>query len=87
MATQEKKTGKLFDQQEEEDDGKSKAKERGTKDDWESLKVVLESLPALKQRVLHKLRALRDKDPDAERQKISRQAQADYRREQKKARK
>ena len=36
-----------------------KAKERGAKDDWEALKIVLDQNPALKQRVLHKMRDLR----------------------------
>ena len=31
----------------------------GARDDWEALKIVLDSLPSLKQRVLHKLRELR----------------------------
>ena len=33
----------------------------GARDDWEALKIVLDSLPSLKQRVLHKLRELRNK--------------------------
>ena len=35
-------------------------KERGANDDWEALKIILDELPSLKQRVLHRLRELKD---------------------------
>lgn len=34
--------------------------ERGTKDDWETLKVILDQSPSLKQRVFYKIRELRN---------------------------
>lgn len=34
--------------------------DRGAKDDWEAIKIVLDSLPSLKQRVLHHIRSMRD---------------------------
>lgn len=37
-----------------------KEMDRGAKDDWEAIKIVLDSLPSLKQRVLYHIRAMRD---------------------------
>ena len=54
--------------------------DRGAKDDWEALKVVLDELPSLKQRVLHKLRELQKRKTDAD-IKVSRREQKDYLRE------
>lgn len=56
------------------------AMDRGAKDDWEALKVVLDELPSLKQRVLHKLRELQKRKTDAD-IKVSRREQKDYLRE------
>ncbi len=36
-------------------------KDNGARDDWEALKIVLDRLPSLKQRVLHRLRELKNK--------------------------
>ncbi len=60
------------------------AKERGAKDDWEALKIILDGLPSLKQRVLHKLRELVHKNRSEVDKKISAQAQQNYIRELKK---
>lgn len=70
------------------EDGKQKEhkKERGSKDDWEALKIVLDELPALKQRVLHRMRALIKKNEEADK-KISKKATQAYLREMKKSRK
>ncbi|MBP6218099.1 MAG: hypothetical protein KA436_05900 [Oligoflexales bacterium] len=38
----------------------TRARERGTTDDWETIKVVLDQVPALRQRVMFKLRELRN---------------------------
>jgi hypothetical protein len=40
-------------------DRKLTLSERGTKDDWETLKVILDSMPSLRARVLFKLKDLR----------------------------
>ena len=54
--------------------------DRGAKDDWEALKIVLDELPSLKQRVLHKLRELKKRKSDGD-IKVSRKEQKDYLRE------
>lgn len=34
-------------------------KERGSKDDWEALAIIMDEMPSLKQRVLHKIREIK----------------------------
>lgn len=53
--------------------------ERGASDDWEAIKLILDGLPSLKQRVLHKLRALKNKED--EQTVFSKKEQKDYKRE------
>ena len=53
---------------------------KGAKDDWEALKILLDGMPSLKQRVLHKLRELKARGSDAD-IKVSRKARQDYMRE------
>jgi hypothetical protein len=36
-----------------------KGKDRGARDDWEALQIVLQNHPTLRMRVLHRLRALK----------------------------
>ncbi len=68
------------------DKRKEISKERGAKDDWEALKIILDNLPSLKQRVLHKLRELVHKNNEVDK-KISQQAKQSYLRELKKSKK
>lgn len=53
---------------------------RGAKDDWEALKIVLEDLPSLRQRVLHKLRDLKNKKARDNTVKISAREQREMNR-------
>lgn len=41
-------------------------KSRGASDDFEAIKILLDSMPSLKQRVLHKLRELQNKEKEKE---------------------
>jgi hypothetical protein len=60
----------------QEDQNKKKEKDRGAKDDWEALKLVLDEHPALKQRVIHKLKSLIEEGKE-EPLKISKKEQRD----------
>lgn len=62
----------------EQKDKKVKKKDdRGAKDDWEALKIVLDQTPSLKQRVLYKIRQMRNK-PDQNSQ-VTLKQQRDFR--------
>ena len=39
-------------------------KSRGASDDFEAIKIILDSMPSLKKRVFHKLRELKTKEKD-----------------------
>ncbi|MCB9228477.1 MAG: hypothetical protein H6618_02610 [Deltaproteobacteria bacterium] len=54
--------------------------DKEARDDWEALKILLDSMPSLKQRVLHKLRELKNRKEN-EQIKVSRKEQMDYMRE------
>ena len=52
------------EQQEKQKRKERKQMDRGAADDWEAVKMVLEGLPALKQRVLHRIRTMKNKQQD-----------------------
>ncbi|MDD9950805.1 MAG: hypothetical protein OXT67_04490 [Zetaproteobacteria bacterium] len=68
----------------EEDKEKEKQlvnpKTKGAADDWEALKMVLESMPPLKSRVIAKLRELRDKEQRNKKVRVSSQEMEEMRR-------
>lgn len=55
---------------------------KGAKDDWESIKLILEGMPSLKQRVLHKIREFKNRGK--EEKKVSAKEARDYKRNQQK---
>jgi hypothetical protein len=65
------------------DKEREKNQDRGARDDWEAIKLVIEAFPNLKQRVLRRISELRNRKRDSP-INISMQDQVDYRRETKK---
>lgn len=65
-------------EQEKEKRKDRKQLDRGASDDWEAIKLVLEGLPALKQRVLHRIRSMKNKQ--AEEIKVSARDAKEYQR-------
>ena len=43
------------------EEGDENSLTKGAKDDWEALSLILEALPALKSRVLHKIREFKSR--------------------------
>lgn len=80
----------MFDKKTKSPDKEDKEKkkvERGSKDDWEAIKIILDQHPSLKQRVLHKIRAIKDAAKNKHPTQISIKQQRDFKLQNKKKQK